>query len=98
MCSAACVNWRTAVAEAYIHINYARYSRTACLVVDCPTCERMRRMLANFQDWYGWTLTCAGCGEMWTDGEMHPRPFARGWRQYQREHAREGLAAIGVPA
>lgn len=30
--------------------------------------------------WYGPTLTCLGCGDAWTDGELHERPFQRGWR------------------
>jgi hypothetical protein len=81
-----------------IHINFARHSETQCVVLDCPTCERPRRMLARFQEWYGWTHTCAGCGEMWSDGEQHERPFAPGWRRQNREHARAVLASIGVQA
>jgi len=84
--------------DPYIHISWANYSRTECVVIDCPTCERQRRSLAQFQDWYGWTHTCAGCGEMWTDGEQHERPFAPGWRKGNIAKAREILASIGVPA
>lgn len=82
----------------HIHINFTRYSRTECVVVDCPTCQRMRRMLAQFQEWYGWTLTCAGCGERWQDGERGGREFCPGWRQKNIRHARAVLATIGVPA
>lgn len=82
----------------HIHINFARYSRTECAVVDCPTCARMRRMLAQFQEWYGWTLTCTGCGERWQDGEHGGREFRPGWRQDSIRRARGVLATIGVPA
>ncbi len=82
----------------FIHINRPQWSRVECAVIDCPTCDRPRKMLAQFQDWYGWTMTCAGCGDTWTDGQMHPRPFAPGWRREGREHARKGLAEIGVQA
>jgi hypothetical protein len=79
-----------------IHINRVRYSRTECMTTHCPTCDRMRRMSAQWAEWYGWKLTCAGCGETWSDGEMHVRPFAPGWRRENREHARAVLAGIGV--
>ena len=81
-----------------IHILWTRYSETACRVIDCPTCDRPRRMLAQFQEWYGWSLTCAGCGEQWQDGEMLERPFAPGWRRENREFARKRLGAIGIQA
>jgi hypothetical protein len=79
-----------------LHINWTRYSETKCAVIDCPTCARPRRMLAEFQDGYGWTVTCAGCGDMWTDGEMHGRPFAPGWRRERIKRARAKLAEIGA--
>ncbi|MFJ5532415.1 hypothetical protein [Streptomyces sp. NPDC093261] len=46
----------------------------------CPTCERRRRFAGRDCAWYGPTWTCCGCGDAWTDGERHPRPFRRGWR------------------
>ena len=46
----------------------------------CPTCNRVRPMAGYVAAWYGTTLTCIGCGDTWTDGEQHPRPFQRGWR------------------
>ncbi len=67
-------------------------------VNECPTCDRPRRMLGWFVDWYGTTWTCAGCGDKWQDGEMLERPFSPGWRRKQIEHAREKLAKIGVTA
>lgn len=81
-----------------LHVNWTRYSETSCLVINCPTCERQRRALYQFQEWYGGTVTCAGCGDMWQDGERLERPFAPGWRKQSIEHARRVLASIGVPA
>lgn len=81
-----------------LHINWTRFSEVFCRVNHCPTCERQRRMLAQFQEWYGTTWTCAGCGEQWSDGEMHERPFCPGWRRENIEYARRELAAIGVQA
>jgi hypothetical protein len=81
-----------------LHISYTRYSHTWCAVNDCPTCERPRRMLAQFQEWYGTTWTCAGCGDRWMDGERGERPFAPGWRRQSIERARKVLASIGVQA
>ena len=80
------------------HINWTRYSEVRCVVHNCPTCGRPRRMLSQFQEWYGATVTCAGCGDRWTDGEMHERPFAPGWRKQGREYARRELAKIGAQA
>lgn len=81
-----------------LHISFARFSIVECHVIDCPTCQRQRRALFQFQEWYGWTITCAGCGERWMDGERGERPFAPGWRRQGREYARAGLAKIGIPA
>lgn len=81
-----------------IHINWTRYSEVNCRLIYCPTCERDRRMLCQFQEWYGTTVTCAGCGERWTDGEMHERPFAPGWRRENREYARREIERIGGAA
>lgn len=47
----------------------------------CPVEQRRRRMVAQVADWYSATWTCCGCGDEWTDGEMHQRPFRPGWRR-----------------
>ena len=65
----------------YIHINFTRYSRRDLSRGDCPTCKRKTFFVAFFQEWYGWDSTCLKCGERWTDGEMHERPFMPKWRQ-----------------
>jgi len=80
----------------HVHVSWTRYSRTECVVIDCPTCERQRRASAQFQEWYGWTTTCAGCGDQWMDGEMGERPFARGWRRQNIERARAVIESIGL--
>jgi hypothetical protein len=50
-------------------------------ILHCPTCKRRRRMAGrDGGPYYGPTLTCLGCGDSWTCGEMHDRPFRRGWR------------------
>jgi hypothetical protein len=55
-------------------------------------------MLGQFQEWYGMTWTCCGCGETWTDGEQHERPFVPGWRKSNIEYARRVLGTIGLQA
>ena len=82
----------------HLHINAPRPVETLCLVIDCPTCERQRRAICKVYEWYGASLTCAGCGEEWQGGEMSERPFAPGWRRRGREYARSELAKIGIPA
>ena len=81
-----------------LHINWTRYTASFCGVNICPTCQRPRRMLAQFQDWYGTTWTCAGCGDQWQDGERLERPFEPGWRRRSIEYARRELAKLGIPA
>ncbi len=64
-----------------IHISWTRFTITKMPVVYCWTCEKRRRALLQFQEWYGWTGTCLTCGEMWQDGEMLERPFRPRWRK-----------------
>ena len=81
-----------------LHIHAPEPDVRECVVIDCPTCERQRRAYAAHTPWYGWDITCAGCGDQWQDGEMSERPFAPGWRRKNIEYARRKLSAIGVPA
>ena len=80
-----------------LHIHAPKGGHFAA-VNGCPTCERPRRMLGWHVEWYGTTWTCAGCGDQWSDGEMHQRPFSPGWRKQNIERARAELAKLGVPA
>ncbi|MFJ9633730.1 hypothetical protein ACIRU8_39160 [Streptomyces sp. NPDC101175] len=78
-------------------------------ILNCPT-EGCRRRMAgrDHGPYYGPTITCLGCGDSWTCGEMHERPFSRAWRaksiasakrawdeaaQYTRKQHSEWLAA-----
>lgn len=49
----------------------------------CPICERRRRFVVAYDasPYYAPSLTCCGCGDSWSDGELGYRPFARGWRK-----------------
>lgn len=80
-----------------LHIHAPKAEHFAAVNM-CPTCERQRRMLGAFVEWYGTTWTCAGCGDSWQDGERLERPFCAGWRRKSIERARNVLASIGVPA
>lgn len=46
----------------------------------CPMCECITEMVRRFDGWYGTSSMCCRCGDSWSDGELHERPFARGWR------------------
>lgn len=57
----------------------------------CPTCNKKRKMFGFFQEWYGWHITCLGCGDQWQDGEMLERPFMPRWRKENIESARRAM-------
>jgi hypothetical protein len=64
-------------------------------ILNCPICKRRRRMSVRDALWYGATVTCCGCGDSWTDGELHPRPFKRGWRKTAVAQAKAEWDAAG---
>ena len=64
----------------------------------CPVELRRRRFAAFSDDWYGATWTCLGCGDRWTDGEMHERPFRPGWRMANVAEAKRTWALAGRSA
>ena len=74
--------------SAAVHINRPRWSRHEKRRLRCPNCQKRRTFYCFFQEWYGWAVTCIGCGDMWTDGEHHPRPFEPGWRKRNIASAR----------
>jgi len=74
------------------------FSRIKQPVIYCLTCKARKRSVAIFLEWYGWTTTCLGCGDQWSDGEMHDRPFMRRWRQQSISHAKQLWAQYGKPA
>jgi hypothetical protein len=64
----------------------------------CPTCKTRRRMSEHWDGaWYGSTLSCMSCGEMWQDGVRGYRPFQRGWRQ-ERVRALRGREHVTASA
>ena len=77
-----------------IHICNPQPSQRKVVNKDCPICKASAPALCEFTDWYGWSDTCLGCGDSWQDGEMHDRPFARGWRKASIASA---LARINRP-
>lgn len=81
-----------------LHIHAPQPVHVGCQLIDCPTCQRPRRMLTRYFEWYGATVTCCGCGEEWHDGERGERPFAPGWRDRNRRYAIDQLARIGLQA
>ena len=64
-----------------LHVSWSRKDREEVRVRYCPTEDDDREMYGWFQDWYGWRITCLGCGEQWQDGEMGERPFRPRWRK-----------------
>jgi hypothetical protein len=51
-------------------------------ILTCPTEGRRRRMAGrDHGPYYGPTITCLGCGDSWSCGEMLDRPFKRAWRK-----------------
>jgi hypothetical protein len=60
------------------------------LVRVCPVCGERRRIVAAYDasPYYAPSFTCCGCGDSWSDGELRPRPFARGWREEAKKKAR----------
>lgn len=67
----------------------------------CPNCKKRRTFVMWFEDWYGWTAVCLGCGDRWQDGEMCPRPYFCGpWRQEAIRHAKEQWKVLSgtIPA
>jgi len=52
-------------------------------ISNCPTCEGSQRfvVVVPASPYYGPTSTCLACGDSWTDGERHERPFRPRWRK-----------------
>ncbi|MEU0468955.1 hypothetical protein ABZ215_33545 [Amycolatopsis sp. NPDC006131] len=65
----------------------------------CPVDQCRTEMVARYEAWYGMFLFCCKCGDSWCDGEMHARPFERGWRRkaVKRHRAMWDRASHGQP-
>lgn len=63
----------------------------------CPVDECITEQVVRFELWHGPTIWCTRCGDTWSDGEMLPRPLARGWRRTAQRAARRlwDLATYG---
>ncbi len=72
-----------------VHICGPTPTRRMRRVHRCPTCKVRRRFVMRCYEWYGPTVTCCHCGDTWNDGELQPRPRARGWREGSAKRARE---------
>lgn len=67
------------------------------------SCEGARRRVVLAYDhspYYDAIATCCHCGDRWSDGELWPRPFMRGWRAKSVASARQhwGQGTAGPPA
>jgi hypothetical protein len=58
----------------------------------CPCCHERRRQVGLFAVWYDTIWTCLGCGDSYSCEGIHPRPFARGWREKAKKDARRQWA------
>lgn len=54
----------------------------------CPSCGERRRQVGLIAVWYDPLWTCLGCGDEYSVEGIHPRPFARGWREEAKARAR----------
>lgn len=61
----------------------------------CPTCAKVTRFAGYAYIWYDTDWTCLACGDSWGGGEMHARPFRRGWRAKAQARAAEIWADAG---
>lgn len=75
-----------------IHISRPSIIQRTVELQRCPTCKKDQAFVIEIIAWYGQDATCLGCGERWNDGEMCPRPFARGWRRESIERAIKRLS------
>ena len=74
-----------------VHINFARKDKENVSILKCHNCHKRCRFYGWFQEWYGWHITCTGCGEQWADGEWLERPFRPRWRRDNIEQAKKSI-------
>lgn len=74
-----------------LHVCFSRIDDSKVMILNCWNCKKRRKMWGWFQEWYGWYVTCLGCGEQWADGEHIPRPFIPGWRKKNIEIAKKKM-------
>ena len=76
----------------YIHVCAPDPIIRKAVFLKCPTCKTKRRFLAECYEWYGATLTCLTCGDIWNDGELKERPHRHAWRTASVYNAKQRLA------
>jgi hypothetical protein len=64
-----------------LHIHAPQPDQVKIRMTRCPVCERSSPFVVAHTPWYGFTATCLRCGDKWTDGKRHDRPFAPRWRR-----------------
>lgn len=79
-----------------VYIHAPRPTVRKCQRRECPVCHKRSVILSWFYEWYGASSTCLRCGDKWADGELMPRPFARGWRQRNIEEAKRTWRRVAV--
>lgn len=55
-------------------------------------------MLVECYEWYGASVSCLNCGDVWNDGERQPRPFYRGWREQNIAEMKKRLTKYALDA
>lgn len=63
-----------------VHI-YAPETHLRRRIIRCGYCECQTECVAAYAVWHDTIITCTRCGDSWSGGYLHERPFARGWRK-----------------
>ena len=80
-----------------VHISVPRWSMVKMPVIKCWHCRQRRRVLAKYQDYYGWDCTCLTCGAEWADGERRPLSRSANSRQKVVDKAKATWAKYQTP-
>jgi hypothetical protein len=80
---------------ASVHIHAPRLTARNSQTCVCLDCGEETEHFGVFTPWYGWSVTCTGCGRRWEDGEWMRLPFCRGAREMSIRWAREAWAEVG---
>lgn len=78
-----------------IHICSPKLQKWEVRHYKCPNCGK-RKMLVEYFEWYGASVSCLNCGDEWHDGELSPRSFARGWRERAVEQLQKRLTLLAL--
>lgn len=73
-----------------VHINTGGGTWPLRFLMRCPVCGVEQARVVSYESgspWYPPRLTCAECGDSWSDGMLAERPFRRGWRKAAQAQA-----------